>query len=122
MPETKKANFSIKSVTAELCKPESYNKVYLRSSEHDIHMPSVDALKEAVELLRSIIFPGYYIHSELREETMDYYIGATLDKCFSILTEQLKRGYCFACDSDHVCNYCEAQAESAAQKLLEQLG
>ena len=121
MPEKSNKSFSLKAVTEELCKPESYNSVYLRSSEHDIHMPSIEELKIAVEMLRSVIFPGYYIHSELREDTMDYYIGATLDKCYTILTEQLKRGYCFACNSSKVCTYCETQSENAATKLLEKL-
>lgn len=119
MPDNK--DFSLKSITEELCRPESYNSVYLRSSEHDIHMPSIDELKKAVEMLRSVIFPGYYLHSELREDTMSYYIGSTLDKCYSILTEQLKRGYCFACQSDHFCTSCEKRASDAAKHLLERL-
>jgi serine O-acetyltransferase len=84
-------------------------------------MPSIEELQNAVEMLRSIIFPGYFIHSELREDTMNYYVGATLDKCYSILTEQLKRGYCFACNSGKVCTSCESRSENAAKKLLQQL-
>ncbi len=116
-----KEEFNIKEITEELCKSESYSKVYLRSSEHDIHMPSIDELAKAVELLRSVIFPGYFIHSELREDTMHYYIGSSLDKCFAILSEQLKRGYCFACSSETVCNFCETRAEEAAAHLLKRL-
>ena len=43
--------------------PDSYGSVYLRSSEHDIHMPSIDELRNAVEMMRSVIFPGYFMHS-----------------------------------------------------------
>lgn len=121
MSEKKIPDFNLKEITEELCKPESYNKVYLRSNDHDIHMPSIEELKTAVEMLRSVIFPGYYIHSELREETMHYYIGSTLDKCYKILTEQLKRGYCFACNSESVCTFCEDRAEKAAEHLLKRL-
>ena len=114
-------DFNLKAITDELCEPESYNKVYLRSNDHDIHMPSIDELAKAVEMLRSVLFPGYYIHSELREDTMHYYIGGTLDKCYAILAEQLKRGYCFACQSDSVCTFCESRAETAAKELLKKL-
>jgi serine O-acetyltransferase len=84
-------------------------------------MPSVENLKAAVEMLRSIIFPGYYIYSELREDTMGYYIGATLDKCYKELAEQVKRGYCFACNSDSVCSVCDTSAENAIRGLFERL-
>lgn len=117
----KSDDFNIKDVITELCKPESYNKVFLRPKYHDIHMPSVEELEQAVEMLRSVIFPGYYMHSEVREETMDYYIGATLDKCYSILTEQFKRGYCFACGSDSVCTICETSSENAVKGLFLRL-
>ena len=114
-------DFNLKNITDELCQPESYTKVYHRTNEHDSHMPSPEVLAEAVEMLRSVIFPGYYIHSELREETMHYYVGSTLDKCYSILTEQLKRGFCFACNSDSRCSFCEQRAETAAQELIRKL-
>ncbi len=29
-------------------------------SRHDIPMPSIDDLKEIIELLRSVLFPGYF--------------------------------------------------------------
>ena len=121
MSDKNSNDFNLKTITDELCEPESYNKVYLRSNDHDIHMPSIDELAKAVEMLRSVLFPGYYIHSELREDTMHYYIGGTLDKCYAILAEQLKRGYCFACQSDSVCTFCESRAETAAKELLKKL-
>ncbi len=121
MSENKSKAFSLGDITDQLCNPESYTKVYLRSNDYDIHMPSVDELAKAVEMLRSVIFPGYYIHTQLREDTMHYYIGSTLDKCHAILLEQLKRGYCFACNSGTVCSVCEKQSEEALNNLFEQL-
>ncbi|MDC7227959.1 MAG: serine acetyltransferase [Spirochaetales bacterium] len=111
----------LRKLTEQLCTPESYSRVYHRTNEHDIHMPSTEELAKTVELLRSVIFPGYYIHSELREETMHYYIGSTLDKCYTRLSEQLRRGYCFACNSGSVCHVCESKADEAASELLQKL-
>lgn len=121
MSEKKNHDFNLKKITEELCEPESYNKVYLRSNDHDIHMPSIDELARAVEMIRSVLFPGYFIHSELREDTMQFYIGGTLDKCYTILSEQLKRGYCFACNNDSVCTFCEDRADAAAKELIKKL-
>ena len=72
-------------------------------------------------MLYEVITPGYYSYSELREDTMDYYIGSTLDRCYSILSEQLRRGLCFACNSGSACSICETRAETAARELLKKL-
>ena len=114
-------DFNLKKITDQLCSPESYSRVFLKNKQHDIHMPAVEDLKAAVEMLRSVIFPGYYIHSEVREDTMDFYIGSTLDKCYGILAEQFKRGYCFACSSESVCSICESSSVEAVQGLFSRL-
>ena len=43
-------------------------------------LPSRDAVIEIVEALRSVIFPGYFGTADLREESLHYYIGSTLEK------------------------------------------
>lgn len=116
------ARSDLSSVVDELCKPESYNQVFFRARHEDMPMPSVDVLAEAVSILRSVIFPGYFCHSELREDTMKYYMGSVLDKCYSLLSEQLRRGYCFACIQDNLsCSMCEENAKTAVQSLFEKL-
>ncbi len=121
MSESQDIKLDLQKVVSELCQPESYKRVFFKSHHHDMHMPDVEELKKAVELLRSVLFPGYYIHTELREDTMDFYIGATLDKCYSILAEQLRRGFCFSCISDSVCSVCESSSQKAVKGLFEKL-
>jgi len=89
----------IRRVVEELCAPQSYQVVAHRSN-HDIPMPSVQVLGEIVESLRSVLFPGYFGLSELRVETMSYYVGSTLDHVARQLTEQIRRGIGFLEDSD----------------------
>ncbi|MBN1636204.1 MAG: serine acetyltransferase [Deltaproteobacteria bacterium] len=89
----------ISKVVGELCTPQSYMVVSHRSN-HDIPMPSTQMLANIVERLRSILFPGYFGISELRPETMSYYVGATLDEVFRELSEQVKRGLCFDCSDE----------------------
>jgi len=88
----------IRRVVEELCAPQSYQVVSHRGN-HDIPMPSVQVLGEIVEDLRSVLFPGYFGLSELRVETMPYYVGSTLDHVARQLTEQIRRGICFLQDN-----------------------
>ncbi len=109
-------------IVEDLCDPHSYSAVYHRSN-HDIPMPSIHALAEVVNLLKSIIFPGFFAHSELRPKTMKFYIGATLDDVFRLLSEQIKRGECFSCaeNQEFNCSDCEARAREITQKFLKKL-
>ena len=111
----------LNDIVGELCAPESYRAVYHRTY-HDFPMPSVESLRETVDLLKSVLFPGYFIHSDLRPETMKFYIGSTLDSVYRILAEQIKRGYCFSCaetgEEDHVCEDCESRSKEVAGKFL----
>ncbi|HQP31217.1 MAG TPA: serine acetyltransferase [Deltaproteobacteria bacterium] len=91
----------ITRVVEELCAPQSYRVVAHRSN-HDIPMPSVQVLEEIVETLRSVLFPGYFGLSELRVETMPYYVGSALDHVARQLTEQIRRGIGFLEDSETI--------------------
>jgi serine O-acetyltransferase len=95
MPDNK----LIDEIISDLCKPESYELVYHSAANHDIHMPSILALTSVMDMLKSIIFPGYFSHSEMKPGTMKYYIGSTLDSVYRILSEQIKRGFCFLCEA-----------------------
>jgi len=86
-------------------------------------MPSVETLEEIVELLRAVIFPGYFGVSELKPPTMRYHIGAMLDRVSRLLAEQIKVGACFACPGDETedCEECEVKARLTTSKFLAAL-
>jgi serine O-acetyltransferase len=113
---------SLTRVVEELCHPSSYETVFQRAS-HEVPMPSVETLGEVVELLREVIFPGYYGHSELTPGTMPFYIGSTLDRVFTLLKEQINRGLCFSCDDPESvdCAVCEVRAHDITLGLLDAL-
>lgn len=111
----------INSIVGDLCRPESYEAVYHRTY-HDFPMPSVESLREFVDLMKSILFPGYFINSNVKPETMKYYIGSALDMVYRHLAEQVKRGFCFscaeACETDHECEDCERRSKEVSKKFL----
>jgi len=94
-----------------------------RPSRQGVQMPSIDALQEVVSFLRRIFYPGFFAHSEVTTDTMRYYIGANVDKVFRALTEQVRRGFCFPCDTtgDGSCSTCGEDAESVVRRFLERL-
>jgi len=112
----------IQQIVEELSKGEYLTQRFHSPHHIDVPMPSLDELKTLLEMLRSVIFPGYYGNSELNEETIIYYIGSTLDKCHAILSEQMLRGFCFSCiEESRPCTQCYADSKTASQKLFERL-
>lgn len=105
-------------VVEELCQPESYSAVVHRA-HHNMPMPSVTELEQFMNILRSVLFPGYFGHLELTPTTLRYYMGAALDQASRILTEQVKRGFCFACSlSLSECASCQIKASEISCQLI----
>lgn len=86
-------------------------------------MPSVKILKSIVDDLRSVLFPGYFGKSDMQQQSIEYYIGATLDSVYNRLKKQIKRGYCFSCAEEGLkdCDSCEDKSDDIAAKLIEAL-
>jgi len=73
-------------------------------------LPSREALLDCLGGLRSVLFPGYFTDWDLSEESLRFYLGATLDRVLHILQEQIRRGLCFALETP-----CEDEAAADAQ-------
>jgi serine O-acetyltransferase len=85
-------------------------------------LPSRTVLFELVESLRSILFPGYFGHSELTKESMRFHVGATLDGALRTLQQQVRRGLCFSCTLDPSnCPQCDERALSITRAFLKKL-
>jgi len=85
-------------------------------------LPSGEVVVGVVDLLRSVLFPGYFGVSEVTAENRCYHVGATLDRIQKILQEQIWRGLCFACDRSHDrCEDCEVQAHDITRRFLARL-
>lgn len=113
----------VEQTIQELSSPESYNLVY-HEPNHGSPMPSVDSLREFMELVRETLFPGYYGNSTLKEETITYYTGVNIDKLLCILAEQIKRGLCFQCGDQHndwVNKSCDNESKKLAAEFVTRL-
>jgi serine O-acetyltransferase len=86
-------------------------------------MPSVKMLVEIVELLREVIFPGYFGFSDVTLETRRFHVGATLDRVTHLLVDQVRRGYCFTCAKQEggECDDCVRKAQAIATAFIQRL-
>jgi len=84
--------------------------------------PSRDAVIEMVEILRSVLFPGYFGSPDVNLETLRFHIGSALDRVQRILVEQIKRGLCLECVQDpDLWPECEGRAKEIAVQFLGHL-
>jgi serine O-acetyltransferase len=67
-----------------------------------------------VELLRTLLFPGYYGNSTINAHTVHYHIGIGVEQLFNLLTEQVLAGLCFNGASECNC-FSNRQREEAAE-------
>jgi serine O-acetyltransferase len=58
-------------------------------------MPSVDVLGEIVQLIRAILFPGYFGNANVNSNTMLYHIRCECGKIAFMLSQSDKSRYVF---------------------------
>ena len=63
-------------------------------------MPSLSALGDMMELLRSVFFPGFFGVSGLGADSTRHRLASDLDRVFRVLSEQIKLGICFDGDDN----------------------
>jgi serine O-acetyltransferase len=86
----------LKETIEHLSREESYQSVCHRHYP-DQPMPSSRILEEIVDLLREIVFPGYFGDSPTRPGSINYYIGVNVEKLYDLLRQQIYAGLCFDC-------------------------
>ena len=68
---------------------------------HQKPSPSVAELKQVMDLLRRIIFPGFFgTEKEAQAGSIEYYTGVYLEQVYDLLQEQIYRGLCFENDRE----------------------
>ncbi|MGC3944528.1 MAG: serine acetyltransferase [Chryseolinea sp.] len=63
-------------------------------------LPSREALGQIVQGLSAALFPTHYGRPDLNDESIDYYVGNTLNSTLVVLAEQVRRGLLFTSDAD----------------------
>jgi serine O-acetyltransferase len=92
-------------------------------SESCLPMPSGKILAEIMDDIRSVIFPGYFGHSEMVNESLLNHNTVLIERIYRRLREQVERGLCFSCfeTKKGECADCRVKAESAVSTFIEHL-
>jgi len=87
-----------------------------------IVLPSRDTVISIVEDLRSVLFPGYFGTSDVNDESLRYFVGATLARALRHLEEQIRRGVAFGERHDYeTCDHCAASGQKITQAFLQKV-
>jgi serine O-acetyltransferase len=112
---------NIEKIVSILSEPSEFNFLNYRSV-NDKPMPSIVALKEIIDHLKKVIFPGFWGYSDINPHAVPYFIGSNLDIAQRMLYEQIERGFCLYCqNSKDICIDCENKAELLSNKFIQQL-
>ena len=74
------------TATEYLSQPESLKELFHQHRDGD-PLPSGKALKEIIELSRSILFPGFFGKSTVNIRTLKYHIGVNIERLHKLLTD-----------------------------------
>ena len=87
-------------------------------------LPSRKEVVQMIELLQSVIFPGYVGNRDVTEESLAFHMGAALHRASLIMVDEVHRGLCFACardSSDRTPEQCLGRAKKITAEFLRRL-
>ncbi len=112
----------INKTVEQLSDQESYDLV---CHEHRLGepLPSTQKLAKIVNMIREIIFPGYFGDTSLRSNTIKHYMGVYVDELFELLSEQIFAGLCFTCENPEMVDMQERRvyAQGIAGEFISHL-
>jgi serine O-acetyltransferase len=108
-------------------KPESYDVInkntlllssqgmpeYKYIPQHGKPLPSIPKLERIVDLLRAVVFPGYYGDSIISLKSLECHIGIKLEEVYELLSEQIHNGLCYNNPEEKCLNFQEIASEKA---------
>jgi serine O-acetyltransferase len=80
-------------------------------------LPSKTALVGILQGLCAALFPTHYGRAGLTDESIDYFVGDTLNTTLSLLSEQIRRGLVFSTDAGKLSG---AQLTERAQQITRE--
>lgn len=86
---------------------------------NDAPLPSVDALRDIVQLVRNIVFPGFFDRRQVCDEIHSYHIGVYLEQLYDLLRRQIALALLF--DSDRCEDSADGEAERLAADFIDRL-
>jgi serine O-acetyltransferase len=91
-----------------------------------IFLPNRDATIEIIELIRRLLFPGFFDQQRLTSATISYHTGELLTKIHQNLYDQVRQALRYeenriAKGAGDVCDHCDGRAQELTIKFLDRL-
>ncbi|MCF6357687.1 MAG: serine acetyltransferase [Draconibacterium sp.] len=117
---TKDFDSKMSTTIEKLSNPASYQSV---CHEHKIGkpLPSIAKLEIIINMIREILFPGYFGNTSMRTNTVRHYMGVYVDELYELLCEEIFAGLCFECldDKEKSLEHHKELAEIKALSFIE---
>ncbi|MDR0430484.1 MAG: serine acetyltransferase [Tannerellaceae bacterium] len=98
-----------------LFESEEYKHIPL----HQKSSPSVSDIRKLMQLLRMVIFPGFFgSKQEARSDSIQYYTGVYLEQIYELLHEQVYNSLCFESEK---CYYTSDKASQIAVAFVNEI-
>lgn len=111
-------NNEFSTTIKQLSRVEGFKDVCHEHTKN-VAMPSTTILQQIVQLVRSILFPGYFGDAAVNTHNMEPHIEASIDKLQILLNQQIKAGLCFECAKDNI--ELEKVSDIITQQFIQQL-
>jgi len=95
----------------------------LQSKRAGVPLPNGETVRRIVEMLRSVLFPGYYGTDPFPSQNTSYYLGATLDAACQLLSEQIEYALCFFCEKkgESHCQDCRVKTDRIIEEFIDEI-
>ncbi|MDO8952467.1 MAG: serine O-acetyltransferase EpsC [Draconibacterium sp.] len=110
-------DYKIAQTIQKLSDPASY-QIVCHQHKMGEPLPSIVKLGKVINLVREILFPGYFGNTSLRTNTTQHYMGVYVDELYELLSEEILAGMCFECQ-DESANKVEKHQGKANEIALE---
>lgn len=97
--KTKDFDDRINNTVQKLSDPDSYKMLCHKHLQGE-PLPSITNLSRIIDLVREILFPGYFGNTTIRTNTTTHYIGVYIDELYKLLSGEVLAGMCFECDDE----------------------
>lgn len=112
-------NKTITQTVSQLSEPSSYQMVCHKHKMGE-PLPSIKKLSKIIDLVREILFPGYFGNTSLNSSATQHYMGVYVDELYDLLSGEILAGMCFECtdeESDKIEKH-SGRAKETALKFI----
>ncbi|MDD4589793.1 MAG: serine acetyltransferase [Parabacteroides sp.] len=113
---------ALNDIVDKLSDESSYKQLFHAYRDEEA-LPSSEVLKDIVNLCRAVLFPGYYGNARVSKQTIRFHTGVNIKTLYTLLTQQIYAGLCFANLNDETCekDHTQMTAEGLSEAFISTL-